>query len=207
MWRGKRRREEDRATAYLRAAIDYIAPLPPQLIAVGGLSGTGKSTLAAALAPSIAPTPGAVHLRSDLERKVLLGAAETERLPATAYTPEVNARVYDVLRRKARTVLAAGHSVIVDAVFLRDAERDGLQQVAHDQGVRFAGLWLTAPAEVMVRRVTERTNDASDATPDVVRRQIEWQGRAAATAWSVIDASRTTADTLHDANDVIGMST
>ena len=114
--------------------------------------------------------------------------------------------MYGVLSRKARTVLAAGHSVIVDAVFLGADERDALRQVALERSVKFVGLWLTAPAEIMVQRVAERANDASDATPDVVRRQIEWQGRAAATAWSVIDAGRTAADTLRDANDVIGIS-
>src|SRR5262245_27761529 len=66
-------RDRHEAGRYLDAALAYLAPPEPQLIAVAGLSGTGKSTLARALAPRIGPVPGAVHLRSDLERKSLFG--------------------------------------------------------------------------------------------------------------------------------------
>lgn len=191
------------ARQYLQAAIGYLAPAPPRLIAVGGLSGTGKSTLAAALAPTIAPTPGALHLRSDLERKSLLGAEETARLPASGYTPGINAQVYDVLLKKARMALAAGHGVIVDAVYLAEDERNAIEQVARDLNVPFGGLWLTAPEEVMVQRVARRSNDASDATPDVVRRQLEWRGRASAAAWVTIDAGGSAQDTLRAARAVI----
>jgi hypothetical protein len=92
-------RDEDLTLArrYLQAALDYVAPTPPQLVAVGGLSGSGKTTLAAALAPCIGSAPGAVHLRSDLERKALAGVGELERLPDTAYTAEAHRRVYAVL--------------------------------------------------------------------------------------------------------------
>ena len=69
------------ATAYFELATALIAPPPPRLVAVGGLSGTGKSLLARALAPDLLPHPGAVVLRSDVERKALFGAAETDRLP------------------------------------------------------------------------------------------------------------------------------
>jgi uncharacterized protein len=63
------------------------------------------------------PTPGAVVLRSDAERKALFGVAETERLPADAYTPDVTARTYAALADKARRLPSAGHSAVVDAVF------------------------------------------------------------------------------------------
>src|SRR5215472_12534613 len=100
-----------------------IAPPAPVLVAIGGHSGTGKSLLARALAPFVAPLPGAVVLRSDVERKRMFGAAETERLPADAYGREESARVYATLADKARRVTAAGHSAIVDAVFAT-AERE-----------------------------------------------------------------------------------
>lgn len=194
------------AQSYLQAAIAYLAPDPPRLIAVGGLSGTGKSTLAAALAPMFAPAPGALHLRSDLERKSLLGAGETERLPASSYTSQGNQRVYDVLLNKARVALAAGHSVIVDAVYLAAEERNALQQLAFDLRVPFSGLWLNAPEEVMVHRVAGRTNDASDATPDVVRRQIATQGREGGGAWVTIEAGGSAEDTLRAAREILGAS-
>lgn len=194
------------AASYLHAAIGYLTPAPPRLVAVGGLSGTGKSTLAAALAPMIAPAPGAVHLRSDLERKSMLGAEETERLPSSCYTPEVNHRVYDVLSRKARLALAAGHAVIVDAVFLAGGERGELEQLARDIGVPFAGLWLSTPEAVMVQRVAGRANDASDATPDVVRRQLEWHDSGKCGAWTIIDASGSAEDTGRVAQSVLDMA-
>ena len=77
----------------------------PKLVVIGGLSGTGKTTLATALAPCLGAAPGAVHLRSDLERKMLAGVGELERLPATAYTPEARQRVYKSLHEKAASAL------------------------------------------------------------------------------------------------------
>src|SRR5262249_43232096 len=82
-------------------------------------SGTGKSALARALAPQLAPAPGAVVLRSDAERKTLFGKDEHDKLPEAAYSPAVTARVYATTADKARRALAAGHSAVIDAVFAR----------------------------------------------------------------------------------------
>ena len=88
------------ANKYFAFALRAIAPPPPRLVAIGGLSGTGKSQLAQSLAADIEPMPGAVVVRSDLERKALFGAAETEKLPASAYTAEVTAPDLCDARRK-----------------------------------------------------------------------------------------------------------
>src|SRR4029077_5983154 len=90
-----------------------------RLVAIGGLSGAGKSTLAAALAPSL----GARVLRSAVIRNQLFGVALETKLPASAYVPQASHRVYETLRRKAQDALAAGYSVIVDAVALKPDER------------------------------------------------------------------------------------
>src|SRR6202011_1615030 len=129
-------REEARAGArkYFALACRLIRPPPPVLIGIGGLSGTGKSQLARALAPALAPAPGAVVPRSDVERKKLAGVDEHERLPAAAYRADSAARVYAALADKARRVVAAGHSVIVDAVFAKSQERDALAAVARRGG-------------------------------------------------------------------------
>ena len=100
------------------------------LVAVGGLSGTGKSVLARALAPELGPSPGAVVLRSDVERKALFGRQEHEKLPEEAYTPMVTARVYATIVDKARRAVAAGHAAIVDAVFAQPGERHVVEQSA-----------------------------------------------------------------------------
>ncbi|MGA0565308.1 AAA family ATPase [Ancylobacter sp. VNQ12] len=159
------------ALAYLDLAETALKPAPAQLVGIGGLSGTGKSTLAARLAPGIGPLPGAMHLRSDVERKRLAGIGELERLPPAAYTPEATEAVYAELRRRAAAILAAGHGVVVDGVHQRADERAALAQVAQQAGVRFTGIWLEAPVAALETRVAARRGDASDATVDVVRQQ------------------------------------
>jgi len=155
----------------LELGIKMMTPERPRLIAIGGLSGTGKSTLAAAIAPLIGAAPGAVHLRSDLERKRLAGVDELERLPSSAYTPQSSAMTYERLLTRAHRALAAGHSVVVDAVYARDEERRAVTQLAASLGVPLQGLWLEAPSDLMTSRVSARRDDASDATVDVVEQQ------------------------------------
>lgn len=175
----------DRARRYFSLAGQFLAPVPPRLVAVGGLSGTGKSTLAARLAPHIGRAPGAVHLRSDTERKALSGVSETTRLPDEAYTPAANEAVYARLRHKAGLVLAAGHSAVVDAVHARPAERQAIEAVAEEARAAFDGLWLEAPVAQLVARVEQRRHDASDATGAVVRRQAGLD--PGAIAWTRLD--------------------
>lgn len=185
------------ARAYFAFAARAIAPPRPKFIAVGGLSGTGKTRLAYALAPHIGPMPGAVVVRSDSERKALFGVGETEKLPASAYTPAVNERIYSVLGDMARRVLGAGHSVIVDAVFARQDERDGLAAVANSLQARLQGLFLTTDLATRLDRVGARTADASDAGPDIARAQESYD--LGALDWRRIDASGTVEQTAERA--------
>jgi uncharacterized protein len=159
------------ARAYLDLALQMLAPPPPRLVAIGGLSGTGKSSLARELAPALGAAPGAIVLRSDRMRKRLLGSKPAERLPPEAYAPEVTTRVYREIARRAEAILGAGHSVIADAVFADQAERRAIEASAERAGAAFCGLWLEAPAWEMQRRIAGRRGDASDATVEVLRRQ------------------------------------
>jgi len=189
---------EQRARDYFRLAQDLLAPPPPRLVAVGGLSGTGKSVLARALAPALKPEPGAVVLRSDIERKALFGAAESERLPEQAYARDVTARVYDALVEKARRVMAAGHSAIADAVFAEPDERAAIAQAG---GSAFHGLFLTAGLDTRVARVGTRAHDASDADAAVARAQERYN--LGAMDWDEIDASGDAAETLERARAML----
>jgi uncharacterized protein len=184
----------ERAKTYFDLACELIAPPAARLIAVGGLSGTGKSVLARALAPSVAPAPGAIVLRSDVDRKALFHVGETERLPAEGYSAEATARVYTTLADKARRVVAAGHSAIVDAVFGKPTERDAIRDIAHAQRTVFKGLFLTADIDTRIARVGARVNDASDADATVARMQEQMDlGKL---DWELVDASGTPAETL-----------
>jgi uncharacterized protein len=201
-------RDGARASAqrYFALACRLILPAPPVLVGIGGLSGTGKSRLALALAPKLAPdlgpSPGAVVLRSDVERKALDGRREDERLPPEAYTPQNNARVYAVLAAKAGRIIAAGYAAIVDAVYSRPEERDALRGVAAAHGVPFHGLFLTADRAIRTARVGARRADASDATDAVVRIQETYP--LGANDWTPVDASGTEKDSLAAARKVVG---
>jgi aminoglycoside phosphotransferase family enzyme len=197
---GKERAQaEQSARDYFALAQELLAPPPPQLLAVGGLSGTGKSLLARALAPEIPPAPGAVVLRSDVERKALFGLRETERLPQAAYAREVTGRVYAAIADKARRILAAGHSAIADAVFADPAERAAIARAAGDAA--FHGLFLTADLSVRVARVGARARDASDADTAVAQRQEQYD--LGALDWATVDASGTPAETLRRAQSML----
>jgi aminoglycoside phosphotransferase family enzyme len=191
----RRHEDEAQARAYLAAAVGYLKAARPRLIAIGGLSGTGKSTLAAALAPLLEPAPGALHLRTDLERKAMMGVEEFAVLPPESYTPRAAAAVYGHIERRAGMALRAGWPVVVDAVSLLPAEREALATLARRNAVPFHGFWLQAPLELLASRVEARRNDASDATAAVVRLQAT---RVAGPPpdWTLIDASGTAETTL-----------
>jgi uncharacterized protein len=182
------------ARAYFAFALRAIEPPPPCLVAVGGLSGTGKSKLTQSLAADIEPMPGAVVIRSDLERKTLFGIGETEKLPASAYAADVNARVYATLVDKARRVLATGHSAIADAVFARPQERSVVAAVGASAKIPFRGLFLIADLATRLGRVGARAADASDADAAVARSQESYD--VGPIDWTPIDASGTPEHTL-----------
>jgi aminoglycoside phosphotransferase family enzyme/predicted kinase len=185
------------AHAYFVFALRAIAPPAPQFVAVGGLSGTGKSKLARDLAPEIEPMPGAVVVRSDVERKVLFGVSETEKLPAEAYASEITARVYAALADKARRVFVAGHSVIVDAVFAEPRERAAIAAAAKSAHCALRGLFLTADLATRLRRVGTRTADASDADQNVAKAQERFD--LGPLEWTPVDASGPPEATLSQA--------
>jgi predicted kinase len=157
---------------YLALAREFLRPPPACLIAVGGLSGSGKSTLARGLAPDIGPAPGALVLRGDVIRKTLLGVAPLTRLGPEGYSPAMSRHVYQTLAERALTIVKAGHAVTVDAVYGSASDRDEIASIARRASEPFIGLWLDGPPEVLARRLQGRLMDASDATTDVLQRQL-----------------------------------
>jgi predicted kinase len=178
---------EQLSREYLAMAGDLLSPGLPALVAIGGFSGSGKSTLAHSLAPAIGPVPGAIVIRSDEVRKRLFGVSPLVHLGSEAYTSEVSRRVYGAVAQQAAAVIRAGHAAVVDAVYARPLDRDEIEQTAAAAGVPFIGLWLEAPESVLLERIHERTRDASDATPEVVRLQLTQE--TGTIAWRRLDAS------------------
>lgn len=174
------------AKGYLDLCCELLRESPPTLTAIGGYSGSGKSTVAAAVAPCLGTAPGARIVSSDRFRKRLFGVAARVRLPADAYRAEVSIRVYAELAAIAEHVLRSGRSVIADAVFDRQSDRDHFAGIAARAGAMFRGVWLDASARTLIDRVEHRRDDPSDATSDVVALQIA--GHGAPTDWITIRA-------------------
>lgn len=183
---------KERARAFFDFAMTSFDPGEPRLVAIGGLSGTGKSTVAKELAPGLGRPAGALHLRTDIIRKRLFNVGPLERLPQEAYAPEVGARVYAEMFRLARHALEAGISVVTDAVFAQEEERTRAAGLAREMGVPFAGIWLEADPAVLEARVLARSkkaNDASDADVAVLHRQLNYD--VGTMDWHRLDAAGT----------------
>ncbi len=162
--RTEREQIESKYRGYADLAERYTRTSAPALIITHGLSGTGKSTVTQALVEHM----DAIRVRSDVERKRLHGLTAGERsgsgLNAGLYTADASQHTYAHLAGLARTILAAGHTAVIDATFLRRAQRDRLRTLAAELGVPFVILAIEASEETLRRRVVERERAARDAS-------------------------------------------
>lgn len=155
------------AMRYARAAVAWTQPAAPRLYITHGLPGSGKTFASQRLLERV----GAVRIRSDVERKRLFGLeplADSRALGLELYTQEVTQRTYERLFLLARTVLRAGISVVLDAAFLRYAERDAARALAAELGVPYAILACEAPLPVLRQLLLARRGDASEADASVL---------------------------------------
>jgi uncharacterized protein len=197
----RRREIEGLARDYLEMAGQLLRPSGPALIAVGGLSGSGKSVLARALAPSLGPVPGAVVIRSDEIRKRLCGVDPLQRLGPEGYTTEVSARVYASVAERAALVVRGGHAAIADAVFAGLPDREAIERVASAAKIPFVGIWLEAPEAVLTERAAHRQRDPSDADAEVIRKQLTQE--TGAIGWYRIDGSSAQERVLQQATSML----
>jgi uncharacterized protein len=163
--------DPEAARAYVEAGVAHLSPPSPVLVAVGGLSGTGKSRFSRTVAPRLGASPGAVILRTDEVRKRLAGVPPGQALPPEAYTAQATQRTYETMMDNARAMLRAGRAVVLDATFVDPAVRARAEALAAECGVPFRPAWLQAPLHVLEARVAGRRGDASDATVAVLREQ------------------------------------
>lgn len=124
-------------------------------------------------------------------------------MPQECYSAEVTARVYETIARRAEKVLADGHSVIADAVYGHSVERRRIKSAACAASVQFRALWLDAPLEVLERRISTRHADASDATVEVLHRQLKMI--SAPEDWLKLDVSSTPKESLSRACQILNL--
>jgi hypothetical protein len=158
------------ARRYFDLGEALLKACPARVLAIGGLSGSGKSTVAEAAAPLVGAAPGARLLESDRQRKALFGEASEARLPQAAYGSDVSDKVYGLLSARAAALAEAGASVIVNAVYDRADRRHALEEAV--KGHDFSGVWLRAAPDTLRTRLRQRPKGASDATLDILEAQL-----------------------------------
>jgi len=171
-------RERDRRARddYLHLAEGYTLARQPCLLLLSGVSGSGKSRLGLGLRAALP----LIHLRSDIERKRLFGFNELDSTQAAGieagiYTAEAGALTYRRLLQLATQVVDAGYSPLVDATFLRQAQRAPFLTMASERGLACRVLACEAPVEVLMERLTRRAaqgGDPSEAGVEVLQTQL-----------------------------------
>lgn len=175
----------------------------PKLVAVGGLSGGGKSRMSRELAPLLDTFPGARVVRTDVVRKRMMGVGLSARLASHGYTPEKDQQTYNRFYDELTQVVEQGHSVIADGVFAKQEQRDGVEAVARRLGIPFIGLWVNAPPEIRAARVKARKNNVSDVTEAVIQRQLDYE--LGEIAWQEVDSTGPKQQTLARGREIIGI--
>jgi predicted kinase len=157
--------------AFADLAERFTKPCSTFLIITHGYSGSGKSTMACQLAEHI----GAFQLRSDIERKRLFGydakAQTNSGINDGLYSQQATVKIYQYLKELAKALLDAGFPVIIDAAFLKAEQRELFRQLAADCGVPFHIVTFQASEKELCRRISQRQDDASEATVTVLHQQ------------------------------------
>jgi aminoglycoside phosphotransferase family enzyme/predicted kinase len=167
----------EEARRHLALADEYVDPwLQPLVLAVGGLAGTGKTTLAAALADAL----GATLLSTDVIRKDLFGAGpHTAEVDVGIYRPEARQRVYAELFRRAAALHADRISVVLDGTFSTHDLLGSAQKVAVNAAAAFVAIECGCRPEIARERISQRLdagNTLSDARPETYDMQRErWE--------------------------------
>ena len=158
---------EAAARRYLNTALQLTQPGQARLIITHGLPGSGKTFQS----EQALEREGAVRLRSDVQRKRLFGLSMLEDSRSKGldlYSPDATARTYAQLFQLARLALEAGYPVVVDAAFLRQAERAQAVALADELGLPISIIDCKAPLQVLRARIGARHGDASEATATVL---------------------------------------
>jgi aminoglycoside phosphotransferase family enzyme/predicted kinase len=149
---------------YLTLAESYTRPRSVALMITHGVSGSGKTTVG----EEVLQVLGAVRVRSDVERKRLFGLAEDAQTGSETergiYSRDTTGRTYDRLADLARVILGAGYSALVDATFLKRAQRTLFRDLARELACPFVILDLQARDAELRSRILRRQADGTDAS-------------------------------------------
>ena len=170
-----RAKTQNELKSYLLLAERLTRPAPPSLIIMHGLSGSGKTIVSQIILEAL----GAIRIRSDIERKRLFGlspdARTKDETKSTIYGIDASQVTYTRLEELADKILDAGFTVIVDATFLKKAQRQTFKHMAGVKRVPFIIVDVTASEETLRDRVKKREQhvvDASEATVSVLEQQL-----------------------------------
>ncbi|MBL8818012.1 MAG: AAA family ATPase [Planctomyces sp.] len=162
-------------SGYVGLAESYTVQGQPCLWITCGVSGSGKTFGSQSLVEQL----GLIRLRSDVERKRLAGLEKgqsaTAALSQGIYSSEATERVYLHLMNVAKQLLQDGHSVLIDATFLKRSQRLPFRKLAEELGIPFQILWFDADIQTLTNRIQKRAalgKDASDATVEVAEYQL-----------------------------------
>lgn len=183
------------ARSYFDLALLLLEPKPPRLIVIGGLSGSGKTTVAEMLAAQCGSPPGARIIESDRVRKAMFDVVAETRLPADAYRSEISEKVYGEMTSRTSAILRAGGSVVAEAVFDKLPNRRRIEAAARDAHVPCLALheqpswirsWSSTPAKSSWG-TRSPIGDELQAGPGAPNRKVHPRWRAPATkdqCWS-----------------------
>ena len=177
----------EEAQAYRALGTELLQQTSSELVAIGGLSGVGKSAIARAVAWRLPGPAGARVLRTDVLRKRSIGKPVNEAAPDDAYTPTHRAEIYNDATLRAAAAFQAGASAIFDATFQESNLRRAIVEAL--QGKKLHAIWLHAPLSVRLARIAGRKGDASDADAEVAAAQQE-PGDQLTQPWRLINAER-----------------
>ena len=162
------------AAKYYRLALECLQPRSGSLYVTCGLSGSGKSTVAKALAQKL----DAIHIRSDAVRKHLAGidlyeSGSSGEFGSGIYTPAMTQKTYDRLQQLGILLASQGYPVILDAKYDKQALRQTIADAARELQLPLTFISCEAPLETVRQWLGERTGDIADATVDLLDKQVQ----------------------------------
>ena len=163
--------EKEKAIAsardYYNLAWQYTRSQPGQIILMAGLSGSGKTTKAKAIAPVL----NAIHIRSDAVRKHLAGIPLEQKAPEDIYSNDWTKKTYARLLELGILLAKQGFTIILDATYNRHKLREQVIQEINQHSLPLSIIYCHAPQEVLQQRLASRKSDISDATPELIFQQ------------------------------------